>query len=1769
MKIRLVICFLLLLLSRQGYSQCVQNVTISQSAPAICSGNGVILTANTTGGTGPFSYAWNTGEITQSITINNPGSYTVTVTDKTSGCQPVKNSVTIATSNTPNAPTAKSVVICPNTSATLTATAPGGNYQWYDQAIGGNFLGSGATYTTPPLAATSTFYVETTINGCTSSRTPVIAILTGKPKVAGMTACSGSTATLFVSGGSSYTWYSTPSGGTVVGTGSSFTTPVLNKTTTYYVVAVINGCNSPITAVTATVTPPPQPPTVSNITICSGVSANLHANAPAGVINWYNVPVGGIPLISSPDYTTPSLTSTTTYYAETALNTCVSARIPVVVTVSSLSAAPPPQTDTVCYGTSATLKVAPPTAGVYQWYDAAFGGTLLATGNSYNTPLLNNSVTYYVQATNGACTSVRSSVNVIVKMPVPPPTVSGAIICPGSATILTATGTGGNYIWYSTPVGGTPLSSGAIYTTPILNSTTTYYVEANLGGCTSPRVPVLVTIKPGIPAPTASNASVCFGSSATLTAFGVVNSYEWYDSATGGNLLFTGQVYVTPDLTATTTYYVRVVSNGCVSLRTPVTVTVSPIPAAPIVPSPAAICPGTSATLTASGTSGTINWYNVQTGGTPLATGSTFITPSLTVNTIYYAENTSGPCISQRTPVTVSINPQFNPQFQYPSGTFCTSSPNPTPVINNPSGGTFSATPAGLVFVNTSTGQINIAASSPGNYLVSFTGSGVCSINSTAQVSIVTVTNANFSYSSSPYCQSGANPSPIFPAGATPGTFSASPAGLVFINTSTGQINLNASKPGTYTVTNAIAATGACAASTATSTIVIDPRVIVNAGPSQALQSGTPAQLAGNITGGTSSGTWSGGTGSFSNPSLKNAIYTPGPGETSAVLTLTSADPPGPCGIASNTVTITYMTPPASPTAMGITTCMGGNVILSATAPGGVYQWYNKATGGVPIAVGPNFSTPSLSSTTTYYVETTLSNITSGRTAVTVTVNSYPTAPISAGDTICFNSRATLTATGTTGNYEWYSAPVGGTLLYVGSSYTTSPLTVNTSYYVRSVVNSCSSPFTQVDVVVSPVPTVISPAIGNTCSGSPLNYTILANMPGTTFLWSRAQVAGISNPALINQTSPTINETLTNTTSANINVTYIITPFLGLCPGTTFSYTVTVYPMPIIISAPTDTVCNMTAANYAVKFNMPATTFSWSRAVVPGISNAAVSGQNASVIREVLSNTTNVPVDVPYVFTNNNITTCNAAPFNLVVTVNPEALVTSATTSKACSGVPQNYVITSNIPSATFVWSRNAAGNISNPAVTNQTSSTITEALINTGPFPATAIYIITPIAYGCPGTPFMDTVTVNTAIPIPVANNNSPVCVGTTLHLRTAPIVGATYLWTGPNGYQSASQNADVLNVTAANAGTYSLVVTVNGCSTLPVTTDAIINQPPVVDAGPDQTVCVSVPSVLLNGTSSTTTGVWTTSGTGSFKPFNNILNAQYIPSAADRAAGSVVLTLSSTSKDNCNIATDNTTIKFQLLPAVDAGPDQSVCSQDPSVQLAGSITIPGGTFWSSSGSGNFSPSANSLNATYLPSAADEQNGSVTLVLHAQNPGTCYIPTDTMTVKFMPPPTISAGGNRYILRGHTITLEPTSSDNNVTYLWSPNVDINDVTAKNPVITGDIDRTYTLTVTDSRGCVSTDTAFIKVQPEININNTFTPNGDGINDVWNITGLIAYVDATVDIFDRYGQKVFHSLGYPTPWDGTLNGKSLPFGVYYYVINTHLNGLVLSGYVTIIR
>jgi len=115
-------------------------------------------------------------------------------------------------------------------------------------------------------------------------------------------------------------------------------------------------------------------------------------------------------------------------------------------------------------------------------------------------------------------------------------------------------------------------------------------------------------------------------------------------------------------------------------------------------------------------------------------------------------------------------------------------------------------------------------------------------------------------------------------------------------------------------------------------------------------------------------------------------------------------------------------------------------------------------------------------------------------------------------------------------------------------------------------------------------------------------------------------------------------------------------------------------------------------------------------------------------------------------------------------------------------------------------------------------------------------------------------------------------------------------------------------------------------------------------------------------------------------------------------------------------------------------------------------------------------------------------------------------------------------------------------------------------------------------MTNYIGCSGVPVTFtITVNPAVPVGppgvvvipNTFTPNGDGINDTWNIKSLDTYPNCSVVVFNRWGQNVYQSKGYGVPWDGTFNGSKLPAGTYYYVINLKNDSKLLSGFVAIIR
>ena len=168
--------------------------------------------------------------------------------------------------------------------------------------------------------------------------------------------------------------------------------------------------------------------------------------------------------------------------------------------------------------------------------------------------------------------------------------------------------------------------------------------------------------------------------------------------------------------------------------------------------------------------------------------------------------------------------------------------------------------------------------------------------------------------------------------------------------------------------------------------------------------------------------------------------------------------------------------------------------------------------------------------------------------------------------------------------------------------------------------------------------------------------------------------------------------------------------------------------------------------------------------------------------------------------------------------------------------------------------------------------------------------------------------------------------------------------------------------------------------------------------------------------------------------------------------------------------------------------------------------------------------------------------------------------------------PVINAGPDRVLLEGGEIIIAAEATGNGLRYVWTPNQFLSNRTILQPTVKGlNTDEIiYLLTVTATGGCRTADNVKVSLLKAPVIPNTFTPNGDGINEFWTIQYLDVYPDCKIQVFNRNGQPVYESKGYRAPgWDGTYNGKPIPFGTYYYVIEPGSGRKPITGFVTIIK
>ncbi|MDB5005218.1 MAG: hypothetical protein JWQ34_3443 [Mucilaginibacter sp.] len=217
--------------------------------------------------------------------------------------------------------------------------------------------------------------------------------------------------------------------------------------------------------------------------------------------------------------------------------------------------------------------------------------------------------------------------------------------------------------------------------------------------------------------------------------------------------------------------------------------------------------------------------------------------------------------------------------------------------------------------------------------------------------------------------------------------------------------------------------------------------------------------------------------------------------------------------------------------------------------------------------------------------------------------------------------------------------------------------------------------------------------------------------------------------------------------------------------------------------------------------------------------------------------------------------------------------------------------------------------------------------------------------------------------------------------------------------------------------------------------------------------------------------------------------------------------------------------------------------------------------------GSATFSGTGISSQGVFDPKISGTGTFTISCVFVADNSG-CTT-TTPFVIAVSPLPVITLPATANMLEGEQNTLNPKVASDSLKYLWSPTTGIGNPNILNPSFSPTVDTRYTLTVTSDKGCSASAQVDVHVVKKPVVPNAFTPNNDGINDTWDIKYLNTYTNATIEVFNRYGVKVFSSNGYTIPWDGKFDGRSLPFGVYYYIIDPKNGAKKMTGSLTIIK
>lgn len=423
-----------------------------------------------------------------------------------------------------------------------------------------------------------------------------------------------------------------------------------------------------------------------------------------------------------------------------------------------------------------------------------------------------------------------------------------------------------------------------------------------------------------------------------------------------------------------------------------------------------------------------------------------------------------------------------------------------------------------------------------------------------------------------------------------------------------------------------------------------------------------------------------------------------------------------------------------------------------------------------------------------------------------------------------------------------------------------------------------------------------------------------------------------------------------------------------------------------------------------------------------------------------------------------------------------------------------------------------------------------------------------------------------------------SPACYNDSIQLIGPEILGAVYSWTGPNKFNSNSKDVVLQDVTIQDAGVYTLMVEIDGCLSDPFLTNVNVeDRLPIPAINPIDTVCEGTDILfnLINADSSLTYD-WFKLETNQLVGVGSAIELQNI--GVDAAGSYYVVASSQFCRSEASALITVDVVSLHESSAF-AGLDATVCQpdfllgQDTSQQMKG--------LWSHTGD----TSATILNPEdYASHVVDLSEGTNAFIWTVEE-GNCMVNNmDTVYITYILPPV--AVDDNYILDVNTeIRGDITLNDILITSDFA-------VSQISPATMGNfdlIDKGFSLYKPDE-GFIGIDsieylvcydlcpndcdkaTAFFKVgeENECFVPSVFTPNGDGINDNFDIPFLSVYPQSKLYIYNRWGDEVYFSGDYRGEWQGTYQEKTLPAGTYYYILEVNdIEESVKLGYVFLQR